>query len=678
MTRRPALVSGGLRSHALVILGYLGLYYLFTFPALHTFASMFLCDAGDGLQNVWNMWWIKTAVESGQNPWVTDHLFYPDGITLIGATLNPFNGFAGIPIDWLFGPIVAHNTMIVFSYVACGWFTQLLLQEIGAPFWPAAFGGAIFTYSSYHLAHGVGHMQLVALEWVPFFLWAWIRVLDKPSHRRALLAAGALLLVMLCDYYYTLYSVMAGFGLLVFRAAALRAPLFFLHRDRWRSTLTFVGASFALCGPMAYQLLRANQLDRLHGVHDEHTYVNDLLGAAVPGPNWRFSHLSEWFWRNSPFAEFKSEASVEIKFTVLALGIYALVIARRAGVLRHIRTWLVLGTCFWLLSLGPVLRINGQDFKSIPMPHDALKVIFPPLEMGGLPIRFAALYHLAAAVLATFGITWLFRERGRRRWLALPLVAVWGVESMTMGQPVTLPPERTTFSELSNLPDGAVMGTEFGPLALWYQTIHQKPVGYGYVARYPAATYERGMQRLNLARQGQYEELMRSTGARYLVRHLSDKAPDRDEFRVIAAEERYELYVLADDPLADNPLYEGSYTKVTPAGSVRLHLVAPEHAGLNFFCAFSQTPGPGPQFGNQQLQITADQVFDIAMVRGNGTFQGNYGVIDDRGRAVINIDARTLKANEVDSLWFSVVFGITEDDTNSVEITQPKQIVLPK
>ena len=72
----------GWRSHALVILGYLALYYLFTYPALHTFASLYLCDAGDGLQNVWNMWWIKTAVESGQNPWVTDRLFYPDGITL--------------------------------------------------------------------------------------------------------------------------------------------------------------------------------------------------------------------------------------------------------------------------------------------------------------------------------------------------------------------------------------------------------------------------------------------------------------------------------------------------------------------------------------------------------------------------------------------------------------------
>ena len=83
MTGRPALVSEGLRSHALVILGYLGLYYLFTFPALHTFASMYLSDAGDGLQNVWNMWWIKTTVESGQNPWGTDHLFYPDGIVQV-------------------------------------------------------------------------------------------------------------------------------------------------------------------------------------------------------------------------------------------------------------------------------------------------------------------------------------------------------------------------------------------------------------------------------------------------------------------------------------------------------------------------------------------------------------------------------------------------------------------
>ena len=660
-----------------MILGYLALYYLFTYPALHTFASLYLCDAGDGLQNVWNMWWIKTAVESGQNPWVTDRLFYPDGITLIGATLNPFNGFVGIPIDWLFGPVVAHNSLVVFSYVACGWFTLLLLRELEAPFWPAAFGGAVFTFSSYHLAHGVGHMQLVALEWLPFFLWTWVRFLDKPSHRRALLAAGALLLVILCDYYYTLYCVLAGFLLFVYHAIVQRAPLFFLRRERWPSLLTFAGASLAMCGPMAYALLRTNRVDALHGVHNEHIFLNDLLGVVVPGPNWRFSQISEWFWKNSPFFEFKSEASVEIKFTVLALCVYALVIARRAGFLRHARAWLVIGVCFWLLSLGPILRINGQNFPGIYMPHDALIAVFPPLQMGGIPIRFSVLYHLAAAVLATFGAAWLFRGH-RRRWLVLPLVLVWGVESMTMGQPVARPPVPSIFHQLSKLPDGAVMGTDFGPLGLWYQTVHQKATGYGYVARYPETTYERGIQRLDLAREGHYEELMRSTGARYLVRRWTDKAPDPEKFTMVAIDEGYGLWVLANDPLADEPVEEQFFTKVTRWGSVQLHGYLPKHARLRYFCAFSETPGPGPKIGDLQLQLTADRVFNVAAERGNNTFEGSHGVIDDRGRMAVNIDARTLKENGVRSVWFSLVLIDSEDDTIVKEIMEPIEIVLPE
>ena len=46
----------------------------------------------------------------------------------------------------------------------------------------AAFvGGAIFTFSPYHMAHLLGHMQLIALEWIPFYALAVLVQIDKAA-----------------------------------------------------------------------------------------------------------------------------------------------------------------------------------------------------------------------------------------------------------------------------------------------------------------------------------------------------------------------------------------------------------------------------------------------------------------------------------------------------------------
>ena len=56
-----------------------------------------------------------------------------------------------------------------------------------------SIAGAIFTFSSYHFAHSIGHMQLITMQWIPLFLLAWLRLLDEPTRRRGFLAALALL-----------------------------------------------------------------------------------------------------------------------------------------------------------------------------------------------------------------------------------------------------------------------------------------------------------------------------------------------------------------------------------------------------------------------------------------------------------------------------------------------------
>ncbi len=83
------------------VLFYFLSFCLLTYPLIRNFNTHFFTDAGDGLQNVWNIWWINTAItQPGIHPsiWHTGMLHWPFGTTLYGQTLNPFNGLAAVAL----------------------------------------------------------------------------------------------------------------------------------------------------------------------------------------------------------------------------------------------------------------------------------------------------------------------------------------------------------------------------------------------------------------------------------------------------------------------------------------------------------------------------------------------------------------------------------------------------
>ena len=102
---------------------YFVFFCFYSWPWIAHFSSHFFTDGGDGLQNIWNMWWVeKSVTELSQLPWYTNYLHYPYGVTLLGQTLAPFNGFIGTALINMFGLnlVQAFNTMVIFSFVMGG------------------------------------------------------------------------------------------------------------------------------------------------------------------------------------------------------------------------------------------------------------------------------------------------------------------------------------------------------------------------------------------------------------------------------------------------------------------------------------------------------------------------------------------------------------------------------
>jgi hypothetical protein len=132
------------------VLFYLVMFCIYTYPLLLDFSTHFFADQGDGLQNVWNIWWVNKAVtQMHQLPWQTSYLHYPNGVSLLGSTLNPFNGFMGIVLLPFLTLIETHNFIVIFSFVLGGVTAFWLAYYLTESYWSSIVAGFIFTFSNY-------------------------------------------------------------------------------------------------------------------------------------------------------------------------------------------------------------------------------------------------------------------------------------------------------------------------------------------------------------------------------------------------------------------------------------------------------------------------------------------------------------------------------------------------
>ncbi len=495
---------------------YLLFFILLTFPAIQFFSSHYYCDTGDGLQNIWNLWWVnKSITELGESPWQTSHFYYPDGITLIAHTLNPFNGFLGILLHPLFPPIQTHNLVVIFSFVMGGITAFWLAFSFSRSYGGSLLGGFIFTFSSFHFTHAQGHMQLISLEWVPLFILCWNRLITKPDVARSVASSLSLFLVTLCDYYYLLFCIMSAVIIFLGRIL-IDKPAFSDLTDQYlKPGFIFLIVTLATTGPLVFALLRISAIDPLLGSHNPYQFSMDLLAPFIPGSHWYFSKLTQNFWLRYP--DMIHESSVYVGWSVLALAGVTW-FKRPRWKRRETEVWFFIFFFFVVMALGPTLHVWGKEVGGIKLPYALLQWIFPPLEMAGVPIRMMIIAQLAAAILGAYGIQILMDQK---RFLPIALLIVLlGFEFYPKPIPLThIPlPEWVRFLKKQSH-KGALIDFETpgNPLPLYFQTHHEMPLATGFVSRLPESVNKKFREIQHLVRKEQFTKLSDKLGFQYFL-----------------------------------------------------------------------------------------------------------------------------------------------------------------
>lgn len=360
-------------------------------PLMGHFAHRFIGDNADPLIQMWGLAWWPYALTHHLDPVYTRALWSPAGYNLAWANTIPGPSLALSPITWLFGPVVSYNILCLFCPVAAAFSTFLLCRYITGQFWPSIFGGYVFGFSEYILAHILGHVCLMFIFPVPLAIYLALLRFDRRISRA--IFVGLLIPVLLFEFLSSteLFATTAMFGSLALALAYLIYEKAFsadIRRIASELACAYVATILLLTPYLYYALARG-----VPGpINPSSVYSNDLLAFAIPTPVLYLGRIFEPLT-----AQFRSGPVETAAYLGPGLWIILVLYTESYWSTRLGRFLIASLALIGMMSLGPILHVAGAEispgpwwlFSKLPLIHQAL------------PNRFGMYFILVAAVVAS-------------------------------------------------------------------------------------------------------------------------------------------------------------------------------------------------------------------------------------------------------------------------------------
>jgi hypothetical protein len=333
-----------------------------------------------------------------------------------GNGVNVQSAFAYFPayvVTELAGAVLAYNLVVLSGLILSGLAMYLLVRRLGTGRLVAGWAGLAYVVFPWHLEKAQGHASFVHLEGFPLLLLAALAWHARPTLARALLLAGATLLLWTTSGYFGIVGVVA-LGVLL--------PLSFLaHRRRLGSLpafgrLALGGGAIAFVAALVYAI---GSLGSISGaiwtpkdVGELRTYGARLWEYVLPSyRNPLFGdEVGTWLHQHLHGSNF-SETSLYVGWVTLALAVawtgWWLLRPRalspeRAFVSVALPLLVIVGVLFSLPS--PVVD-DGP-----PAPSRAIWEVAPQFRVTS---RFVVLVMTALVPLAALALDALARRAAR-------------------------------------------------------------------------------------------------------------------------------------------------------------------------------------------------------------------------------------------------------------------------
>ncbi|UCG23605.1 MAG: glycosyltransferase family 39 protein [Chloroflexota bacterium] len=445
----------------------------------------------DTFVKLWDSWWLVNRAFAGEPLLHTSDLFYPQGVDLSFHSISWTVALGSWPISALVGQIAAYNVTILIAVFTTGYAAYLLIRPMVKHRAAAWLGGLVYTFAPYHIAHSTAHPDLVHLAAVPLALLSLTHAITRKKQSAALWAGIVVGISAFTSLYIMVFTL---FTLL------LIMPWLLLEKGRWRdrqlwSVILIFGVTSVFVLVIRLVPIFRNPDALTSSIDAKYTAAKDqtdLAAFVIP------SRFNPYF--RPVVKEIASRFRMNHKWPAY-LGLIPLLLTAVAVTWRQRRRqvlpWFIAGVVFVLLSLGPILRFNGQVYESIPMPAGAL-TWFPPVRAVGRPDFFVLGILLPLAVCAAYGLDRVLIALGEHRlakfFLAVALTALLLFEFWNGPFPVGPAAVNPFFHQVAaeegefaliQLP----MGRQLSKPYVYQQTVHQRPIVEGLIARTPSEAY---------------------------------------------------------------------------------------------------------------------------------------------------------------------------------------------
>jgi hypothetical protein len=342
----------------------------------------------------WPLWnpWIFSGMPTVHAFTGVSRLYLPN---LLGRTLSTI----GLPGFWMF---LLH---LMFAGLGC----YFLLRRIGGSFYAGLLGGTGFMLMPYintMVVHGHGS-QMMTLVYLPWIIWALLRLYDRPTFgSSALLALVAGLQLQRGHAQIAYYSLMLlGLCFIVMVIRSWRDPER-STRQRIQLILLFTGAM-----AVAFGLALALFMPVMN-------YAPYSIRGASGGGGTGFEYATQWsfslgetltfllpsfygfggvtYWGNMPFTDYPNYMGI----LILALAVWA--VAKRGG--WFVWTLAGAGILAWMLSLGNHFFL-----------YKVFYAVMPYFNKFRVPSMLLVLTQFSTVILAGIGLDALVAWIGDRK-----------------------------------------------------------------------------------------------------------------------------------------------------------------------------------------------------------------------------------------------------------------------
>ncbi|MFH2055015.1 MAG: hypothetical protein ABIJ61_03570 [bacterium] len=518
----------------------------FFWPILAKFSTHLIGPPEDNMQFLWNMWWVKRVLFEGQGSLIfTDMMYLPQGASLLYHSMTLANTVPAALLLQKLSYAATSNLLHLLTFVLSGLGAFLLVRRLLRDSWLALLGGFIFAFSPWHFVQSLHHLNLAAIQWLPFFVLFFMRAIKERKFSYLLVSALFLVLTAVCSWNFLIfgcYFMLFGYLYLALRQRRLWLPSVF-----WRIVAVSAITLLALSPWLAPMILAGLQ----HGgasALGHNWMVADLAGLVVPQ---KYHLLGAW----QPFTRITASYTGNPWEASTYLGVFTLLLV--VVNIRRLSTvaakYLLGGLSALVMAWGAHPHIIGWSIPII-LPYRVIEHI-PFLSNIRAPGRHIVFVYLFLAILVPLALKLLSERLGRGALARTALIAVslllvldyTQIDTETTDTAVPLCYERLKDDQsafaILDLPPGYTQVNRY----LMYQTSHELPIVEGWTARKLVPTL---VDSLDLSDLPVLQQRLKQNQVKYIVVHkelVRDERPPGLEkyqswFRLIYADETHLIW----------------------------------------------------------------------------------------------------------------------------------------